>query len=360
MALCGALRDQGASTRLGVLEPAPDRSLPDWVEVFPNSSGPFRLGRSTGLKSWLRAAVERAEVDIVHSHSLWMMPNVYPGWVTQGSDAQLVVSPRGTLSEWALNHSRWKKRMMWALLQGPAIREAACFHATAESEYEDIRRAGFNQPVCIIPNGIAAPSPRGDSIRTRGGPRRLLFLSRIHPKKGLENLLRAWSAVESRYPDWELEIVGPDSNGYLARLQALQQELRLTRVHFRGPLFGEQKWQAYQSADVYVLPTLSENFAMTVAESLAAGTPAIVTKGAPWQGLATHQAGWWIDIGVDPLVACLEDAMACSRELLREKGINGKLWMERDFSWDRVGGMMLGVYNWLLDGGDRPAHVRFP
>lgn len=358
MALCHALRDQGASTRLGVLEPAPDRSLPDWVEVFPSSGGPFQLGRSKALYSWLRAAVEQAEVDIVHSHSLWMMPNIYPGWVTQGRDAQLVVSPRGTLSVWALNHSRWKKRMMWGLLQRPAIRDAACFHATAESEYEDIRRVGFRQPVCIIPNGIAVPPTDVDALRTGGGLRRLLFLSRLHPKKGLENLLRAWSAVESRYPDWELEIVGPDSNGYLARLQALQQELRLRRVHFRGPAFGDQKWQAYQSAELYVLPTHSENFGMAVAEALAAGTPAIVTKGAPWQGLETHQAGWWIDVGVDPLVACLEDALACSPETLRQMGANGQQWMQRDFSWDRIGGMMLATYTWLLNGGERPAHVK--
>ena len=358
MALCGALRAQGAQTRLGVVEPAPDRSLPDWVRVFPNSGGPFQLGRSKALHNWLRAAVEQEEVDVVHNHSLWMMPNIYPGWVTRGSKACLVVSPRGTLSDWALNHSHHKKRIMWLMLQRSAISHAACFHATAESEYEDIRRAGFRKPVSIIPNGISVPSAPLDSPRSQGYPRRLLFLGRIHPIKGLENLLFAWSAVEQRFPDWELEIVGPDNGGYLTRLQALHRELRLSHVHFRMPAFGAQKWQAYQSAELYVLPTYSENFAMTVAESLAAGTPAIVTKGAPWQGLEAHQAGWWIDIGVDPLVACLEEALGCSQEALRKKGVNGQQWMQRDFSWDRIGGMMLETYHWLLNGGEQPAHVR--
>ncbi len=358
MALCEALRAQGAKTRLGVVEPAPDRSLPDWVHVFPGSGRPFQLGRSKALFNWLRAAIERAEVDIIHNHSLWMMPNIYPGWVTGGSNTRLVVSPRGTLSEWALGHSKWKKRMMWLMLQRPAISHAACFHATAESEYEDIRRIGFRQPVSIIPNGITIPPGRLEAPRAAGRRRRLLFLSRIHPKKGLENLLYAWRAVEHRFPDWELEIVGPDNGGYLERLQALQRELRLSRIHFRGPAFGEQKWQAYQHAELYVLPTHSENFAMTVAESLAAGTPAIVTKGAPWQGLEAHQAGWWIDIGIDPLVACLEEAVGCSQEALRKKGVNGQQWMQRDFSWDRIGGMMLETYQWLLNGGEQPAHVR--
>ena len=358
MALCTALRAQGAETRLGVVEPAPDRSLPDWVRLFPNSGSPFQLGRSKELHNWLRTAAERAQVDVVHNHSLWMMPNIYAGWVTRSRAARLVVSPRGTLSDWALNHSRFKKQMMWLTLQRPAIRHAACFHATAESEYEDVRRAGFKQPVSIIPNGIAAPPVRIEAPSAAGDPRKLLFLGRLHPKKGIENLLHAWAAVEQRFPDWVLEIVGPDNHGYLARLQALQRELRLRRVHFRGPAFGVQKWQAYQNAELYVLPTHSENFAMTVAESLAAGTPAIVTKGAPWQGLEAHHAGWWIDIGADPLVACLEEALGCSQEALRERGVNGQQWMERDFSWDRIAGMMLATYNWLLNGGEQPTHVR--
>ncbi|AGA89825.1 glycosyltransferase [Thioflavicoccus mobilis 8321] len=357
MALCGALREQGTHTRLGVVEPAPDRALPEWVQVFPNSGGPFQLGRSKELHRWLRAAVERAEVDIMHCHSLWMMPNMYPGWVTQGRAARLVVSPRGTLSEWALNHSRWKKRVIWPLLQGPAVRHAACFHATGESEYEDIRRAGFRQPVCIIPNGIEIPLEGIDDAGPRG-PRRLLFLGRLHPVKGIENLIRAWSAVEHRFPDWELEIVGPDDIGHLARLKALRRELRLRRVNFRGPAFGLQKWQAYQAAELYVLPTHSENFGMTVAEALAAGTPVIVTKGAPWQGLETHQAGWWIDIGVDPLVACLKEALSCAPDDLRTRGANGRGWMKDEFSWRRIGAMMLTTYTWLLTGGEPPRHVK--
>src|SRR5690606_30834270 len=107
---------------------------------------------------WLRDIVLSAEVDVLHNHSLWMMPNVYPGWATKRTlNIPLVVSPRGTLSPWALNRSRWKKKMFWHLLQKPAIRHAACFHATAESEYHDIRRIGFDQPICIIPNGIHIP-----------------------------------------------------------------------------------------------------------------------------------------------------------------------------------------------------------
>ena len=133
----------------------------------------------------------------------------------------------------------------------------------------------------------------------------------------------------------------------------------LKRVVFRGPLFGEEKLQAYREADLYVLPTHSENFGITVAEALAAGTPTIVTHGAPWAGLAEHGAGWWIDVGVEPLVACLEKALSTSPQCLGEMGKAGHEWMKRDFSWERISAQFLVTYRWMLTGGEPPPWVRF-
>src|SRR5439155_5967110 len=139
--------------------------------------------------------------------------------------------------------------------------------------------------------------------------------------------------------EWELHVVGPEEGGYRARMQGLAAELRLQRVEFPGPLYGEDKLRAYRRASVFVLPTYSENFGMTVAEALAAGTPAIVTRGAPWAGLKEHGAGWWIEIGADPLVACLEDALSKPRDELVAQGVRGREWMQQEFSWERVGAM---------------------
>jgi glycosyltransferase involved in cell wall biosynthesis len=186
----------------------------------------------------------------------------------------------------------------------------------------------------------------------------LLFLGRIHPVKGVDILLRAWHAVEHRFCDWELHIAGPDNGDYLTAMQALATQLRLERVIFLGPLFGEEKLRAYRAASLFVLPTHSENFGMTVAEALAAGTPVVVTKGAPWRGLEDQCAGWWIDIGVDPLAACLEQALAMPAKHLAEMGRNGREWMLRDYSWERIGAQFLATYGWLLDGGEPPAWVR--
>jgi glycosyltransferase involved in cell wall biosynthesis len=182
----------------------------------------------------------------------------------------------------------------------------------------------------------------------------LLFLGRIHPVKGLDKLLPAWRAVQSRFPDWRLVIAGSDDgyyrkSGYLEELQLLVQNLGVERIEFVGGLYGTAKTLTYQDADLYILPSYSENFGVTVAESLAAGTPAIVSKGAPWEGLDMHEAGWWIDMGLDPLVACLEDALGRSPENLEQLGLHGRSWMEAEFAWSDIGAQMEDTYRWLLD-----------
>jgi glycosyltransferase involved in cell wall biosynthesis len=259
-----------------------------------------------------------------------------------------------------MNHGSWFKRPFWTLFQRAALTPASCFHATAHAEYADIRRLGFRQPVAIISNGIDVPER---FQKEPGEFRTLLFLGRIHPKKGVDILLRAWSEVQDRFNNWRLLIVGTDKGyggraGYLDQMKQLSATLRLKRVAFNDPLYGEAKWTAYRNAELYVLPTHSENFGMTVAEALAAGTPVIVSKGAPWREIESRGAGWWIDIGVAPLVAALERAMAESLDALVQRGKCGREWMIRDFSWTTMGIRMDETYRWLVNGGKPPFWVK--
>ena len=353
--LCESLIATGTDVRLASLDWAPMSNPPAYLRRFPFGWGPRRLGVSPRMLRWLKEEVISGRTDIIHNHGLWMMPNVYSGRVCRNERCRLVVSPRGTLSRWALGRNRLEKEIFWQLLQRPAVAAAAGFHATAESELEDIRRLGFRQPVCVIPNGVDIPPLEK---KPHAGRRQLLFLGRIHPVKGVDFLLRAWQAVERRFPDWDLRVAGPDDGGYLAEIQALAAQLQLKRFTFCGPLYGDEKWRAYRNASLFVLPTHSENFGMTVAEALAAGTPAIVTRGAPWAGLVAHGAGWWIEIGIDPLVDCLEQALSISPQRLEEMGRTGHDWMRRDYSWDRIGDQFLETYRWLLHGGDTPAWVK--
>lgn len=352
--LCKALIAEGRDVTLAVLEGAPMASPLRFVKGFPLGVGPCRLGRSPEMFRWLSEQASSRSVDIIHSHGLWMMPNVYPGMVAEQHNLPLVISPRGMLSAWAVQNGSVVKRLFWPLVQRPALSAAACFHATAKSEYEDIRRMGFRQPVAVIPNGIDIPD---DVVKQRDGLRTLLFLGRVHPKKGLDILLPAWKAVQDGFPDWRLSIAGPDNGGHLAQMQHLAQRLQLKRIEFVGAVRGKAKWDTYRNADLFVLPTYSENFGMTVAEALVSGVPAIVSKGAPWAGLEKKSAGWWIDIGLDPLVRCLEDALAQVPVALTDMGQRGRNWMQEEFSWDRLGQQMDETYRWLLNGGSKPEWV---
>jgi glycosyltransferase involved in cell wall biosynthesis len=308
------------------------------------------------MHRWLRRELASGGVDIVHNNGLWMMPNIYPGWVTRGSGAALVVSPRGTFSRFAMNRSRHVKKLFWHSLQKRALANTALFHATADHEYADIRRMGFRQPVAVIPNGIDLPDG-APAARPPSATRTLLFLSRVHPTKGVDHLLQAWAGVQSDHPDWNLRIVGPGDTAYVEQLQTLGARLGVQRVAFDGPLYGADKWAAYRGADLFVLPTHTENFGMAIAEALAAGCPVITTRGAPWPGLAGTGAGWWIDIGANPLRAALTEAMAQPAGKLAQMGARGRAWMERDFAWDQIAAKMLESYRWAREGGTRPVWI---
>ncbi|HJU16533.1 MAG TPA: glycosyltransferase [Stellaceae bacterium] len=316
-----------------------------------------RLRSSRALSSALYDVAPTA--DVIHSHGLWLMPNIGAGRAAAGGVTPLVVSPRGMLAPVALAFSRWKKRAFWALLQGPVIRNAACIHATSEQEYEEIRGVGLTNPVAIIPNGIDLPGITAPPAARPAAERVVLSLGRIHPKKGLARLVHAWSKVEAGYPGWRLRIVGPAELGHDDELRALAASLGLARISIEGPIYGEAKTAAYRDADIFVLPTLNENFGLTVAEALAAETPVISTKGAPWSGLEREGCGWWIDHGAEPLAAVLAHAMALPRDVLKAMGHKGRRWVARDFSWDCVARDMLCVYLWLTRDAEPPPTIRF-
>jgi glycosyltransferase involved in cell wall biosynthesis len=316
-----------------------------------------RMRSSRGLSKALHRAVKTT--GVIHNHGLWLMPNVRAGKAAASGRVPLVVSPHGMLAPTALAFSPLKKQAFWALLQGPAVRVAACIHATSEQEYEEIRSFGLINPVAVIPNGIDIPRLPTQVTAGPAAERVVLSLGRIHPKKGLSHLVQAWAKVEAGHPGWRLKIAGPPEAGHDDELRALMNALRLTRVSIDGAIYGDAKTTEYRNADVFVLSTLNENFGLTVAEALAAGTPVISTKGAPWRGLESEGCGWWIDHGAEPLAAAMAHAMALPSHALKAMGRKGREWMARDFSWDHIGHDMLDVYLWLARSAGPPACVRF-
>jgi glycosyltransferase involved in cell wall biosynthesis len=324
---------------------------------------PRDLGQTPVLKTLeLSRAMHRAlrsqapDVDIIHSNGLWTGPTLYPAWAARAAGKPLILSPRGTLSPVALRRSPVRKRVFWSLLQHRAVASAKLLHATSHQEYRDIRAIGLRQPVAVIPNGVDVPA-RPQSRPVRGQPRRLLYLGRLHPIKGLDLLLPAWSSISDRFPDWELRLVGPGPAEYRRHLAEIASAERIPRLHIEEARYGPEKLEEYMEADLFVLPSYSENFGMTVAEALAQGVPAIATTGTPWSGLLDNACGWHVAPEIHSLAAAMSEAMSMERGALRTMGENGRAWMQRSFGWRHIGAEMLAVYNWLLDQGPRPATI---
>lgn len=361
LALVAALRAQGMDAEAWAVG---QRAAHPGLRIFPPDGGMLRrLGASSALASALRhfpGGVGGAG-PVLHGHGLWLLPNLYPARVARRHGVPLVVSPRGMLGAEALAFSPHRKRVMWALAQGRALRTAACFHATSDAEAEDIRRAGLAAPIAVIPNGIDLPG--AEPARARPESRTVLHLGRLHPKKGVDRLVAAWARVARKYPAWQLRIVGPSELGTRAALERQVRALAVPRVTFDGPLHGAAKAAAYREAGLFVLPTRGENFGMVVAEALAAGVPVISTRGAPWAGLEAERCGWWVDHGPVPLATALDAALSLPPGTRAGMGARGRAWMARDFGWDGIAARMAEVYAWLVAGraegqGPRPACVR--
>ena len=328
------------------------------VPLHQHRLGPWpglaRLGYSPAMRKALASATEGALV--LHAHGLWLLPNAYPAWLAarrRNAPTRVIHAPRGMLGAEALAFSSLAKRAVWHLWQRQALARADCLHATAPSELAEIRAAGMHQPVAVIPNGIAIPGQTA-----RPGGRTILSLGRLHPKKGLDRLIRAWSQLAPRHPDWRLRIVGAPELDYDRTLTALAHSLGAERLSIEPALHGDDKTRAFAEAGLFVLPSLNENFAMTVAEALSHALPVISTKGAPWQGLETHGCGWWIDHGDEPLAASLDQALGLADETRAEMGARGRDWMMREFGWDSIAERMIAVYRWMLGAEPVPSDVQ--
>jgi glycosyltransferase involved in cell wall biosynthesis len=254
-----------------------------------------------------------------------------------------------------MRHSRIRKKVFSVLVQERTLRQASMLHATSVGEYSDIRKAGLEQPVAIIPNGVDVPELFHNKMGRDN--RRLLYVGRIHPIKGLELVLDCWTQLTGSYPDWVFRIVGPLDSNYAVKLKERYLLNRVPRVEFVGERSGQALIKEYQDADALVLPSLSENFGMVVAESLSNATPVLTTKGTPWEGLCKNKCGWWVDRDGEDLCVALQQILSAERDVLRRMGLQGRQWMIEEFSWRQVAKNMLSAYLWLLEKGERPTFV---
>ncbi|MDX1760556.1 MAG: glycosyltransferase [Christiangramia sp.] len=301
----------------------------------------------TGHLKGLDEKLKISKPDLMHGHGLWQMPIHQMAVTARKLGVPYIISPRGMLDVWSINHKGFKKKLALKLYQRKDLEFASGFHATSKVEAENIRKAGFENPIAIIPNGVKVPEIiKKTYLITK--KRKILFLSRLVKNKGIEELLVAWSRLDlSLTQNWELNIVGSGDKEYVKKLNEKKVELNLPNVQFRGAAYSEDKENYFFEADLFVLPTYTENFGVAIAEALAYGIPVITTKGAPWSDLIKNNCGWWIDLGEEPLRISLIEALSSSQESLNQMGENGRKLIQDKYSLDSVSEKMKEFYDWI-------------
>jgi glycosyltransferase involved in cell wall biosynthesis len=324
--------------------------------------------RAWGYSSQLVPALLAADLDIVSTHGLWKYSSVASRRWHSRTGRPYIVHPHGMLERWALQNSKWKKRIAALLYEDRHLRSAACLRALCEAEAQSIRAYGLRNPVCIIPNGVDLPELTESSALKAGssvlqkfaqGRKILLYLGRLHPKKNVTNLVRAWKQMLDSRPSiaksWILAIAGW---GASACQQKLKDLAAVPSIVFVGAQFGAEKEASYRACDAFILPSLSEGLPMTVLEAWAHAKAVLMTPecNVP-EGFA---AGAALQIGTSPeeIAAGLKQLLEMTDDDRRAMGARGRTLVATKFSWPRIGEQMQSVYDWVLGSGPTPQTVR--
>ncbi len=319
--------------------------------------GPGNFGYMPGLGRALRAF----DPDIVHLHGIWMYSShVAAQWASRRPPPQakpenkhratsrLVISPHGMLAPAALSYSPMRKRLVRMAFQDRCFASASGYLATAEAEAKDIRAYCGDVPVGVVPNGVSDTQTKLPDWHMRA--RKVVAVGRLHPVKGYDRLLQAWKQVEATHPDWSLEIAGPDPDGHGDELRRLIGTLGLTRAVIGPARYGAERDALIATARLFALPSLTENFALTVPEALMCETPVIASTEAPWAGLSTHGCGWWVAPEPDALAKAMQDAISMPHPQLNAMGTAGRLWAKQAFGWNEIAKQTTDFYNSLRNG----------
>lgn len=333
--------------------------------------------------------LDQIKPQVLHTHGIWTYLSIgVPRW-SRKNHKPYIVSPHGMLDAWALDNSKIKKKVAAALYERRHLRGAACLHALCQSEAKSIREFGLKNPIATIPNGIEIPEGRDLSSRYLAKKKIMLFLGRLHPKKGLENALRAWAASRSEaFPDskpsnWQFVIAGWDQGDHEVRLKQLCEELELSfadvpakqflsleassgqlsgfSVVFVGPLFGELKSQLLERANVFILPSFSEGLPMSILEAWAYELPVVMTDYCNLPEGFDVEAAIHIGTEVESMSAGMIKMIDSSDAELKAMGANGLNLVREKFTWPTIAAQMGELYQWVrkrCPQGDKPEFIQ--
>lgn len=337
-----------------------EQSAVDLQEWRPLSVHAFRPRlRAWGYSNELVPAMLKANLDVLSVHGLWKYCSVAAHRWHRQTGRPYVVHPHGMLESWAVRNAMWKKRIAALLYENQHLRQAACLRALSKAEAESIRSYGLANPICVIPNAVDLPDFGETNAETPSATSKtLLYLGRLHPKKNISNLIRAWNATFNSQSDggerWVLAIAGWDQGGYESELKNIAVD---TSVVFLGPRFGADKSECYRACDAFILPSLSEGLPMAVLEAWSYAKPVLMTPECNLPEGFEADAAVRIGSASDDIAAGLRVLREMSDDDRRQMGDRGRDLVATRFSWSQIGEQMRRVYQWML-GGKMPETIR--
>lgn len=307
---------------------------------YVNNYQPLSYSWNTSIAFLL----DEIKPDIVHVNCCWLPACAAVQRIAQKRGYKVVLTPHGMLEPWIIKRHYWTRKVpaLW-LYQKAAVQRADCVQATAESERDNLLKLGYNSNVKVVRLGIDAESI--EMKKSWKKSRQILFLSRVHVKKGINFLVEAADVLRNELQGYKILVAGEGEDDYVEDMKRMICDRGLQDiVQLIGGVYGDEKWRLFQTSDFFVLPTHSENFGLAIAESLASGTPVITTVGTPWSDLNSSEAGAWIEIGTEPLVETLRRFLGLSEDELETMGRNGRKLIETKYSAHVMAEQMMEVY----------------
>lgn len=292
--------------------------------------------------------------NLIDIQGIWSSASIFNLIYNKLIPTPYIITPRGMLEKWALKQSYFKKLIYFFFIEKYHLKNAVCLRATSLMEVKTFKKLGFKNKIINVPNAITIPKIKFINKLKFKKKKRLLFLSRIHEKKGIIELLNAWKHLHSKYSDWELVICGYDEKGYKNKMIKLSNDLKLKRVKWKKDVMGKDKNDLFLSSDLFILLSHSENFGLVIAEALSFCVPVITTRNTPWYDLKKNNCGWCIDLKEKKIIKTLKNAMNLSDKTRLLMGKRGRKWVSKDFSDQSIGIKMQSVYDWILKKGPKP------
>lgn len=283
--------------------------------------------------------------DIVHINGCWMLQCSLTIFWAKEKGYPVILSPHGMLEPWDIKKNYWTKKLPALLLyQKRSIQVSNYLVATSDNEKNNLLTLGYNKNIAIIPNGININNIQCKTSWAEN--KTILFLALYRKNKGIDLLMESIAKIKDNLKQWKIIIAGIEADYTINDLKVMAKQLGISElINVTGPLFGKQKWEAYEKADLFILPTLNENFGIVIAESYLSGTPVITTKGAPWKLIQDYKCGWWIERTVENLSQAIIEFLSTTPEERMKMGLTGAKLVKENYSSETVVHKMIDLYN---------------